>query len=87
MQLAKIIGRATSTVKHPSLAGWRMLVVQPLGSRGTADGEPLLAIDALGGGKGDLVMITSDGTSVREMMKTNNTPVRWAIIGIVDRSD
>ncbi len=87
MQLAKIIGRATSTIKHPSLAGWRMLVVQPLGTEGRADGEPLLAIDALGAGKSDVVMITSDGTSVREMMRTNNTPVRWAVIGIVDRSD
>ena len=87
MQLAKIIGRTTATIKHPSLAGWRMLVVQPLGNNGSADGEPLIAIDALGGGKGDVVMITSDGTSVRDMMGTNNTPVRWAIIGIVDRSD
>ncbi len=86
MQLAKIIGRTTSTIKHPSLAGWRMLVVQPLGTDG-ADGEPLIAIDALGGGKGDVVMITSDGSSVRDMIGTNDTPVRWAIIGIMDRSD
>ena len=87
MQLAQVIGRATSTVKHPSLEGWRMLLVQPLGQGNKPDGEPLLAIDALGGSRGDLVMITSDGASVREMMKTDNTPVRWAILGIKDETD
>jgi microcompartment protein CcmK/EutM len=87
MQLAQVIGRATSTVKHPSLEGWRMLLVQPLGMRGTPDGEPLLAIDDLGAGRGDKVMITSDGASVREMMGTDNTPVRWAILGIADEQD
>jgi ethanolamine utilization protein EutN len=87
MQLAQVIGRATSTVKHPSLEGWRMLLVQPLGLGNTADGEPLLAIDALGGSRGDIVMITSDGASVREMIGTDNTPVRWAILGIKDETD
>jgi len=87
MQLAQVIGRATSTVKHPSLEGWRMLLVQPLGANRKADGAPLLAIDALGGSRGDFVMITSDGASVREIMGTNNTPVRWAILGIADETD
>jgi ethanolamine utilization protein EutN len=87
MQLAQVIGRATSTAKHPSLDGWRMLLVQPLGMGGTPDGEALLAIDDLGAGRGDRVMITSDGASVREMMGTDNTPVRWAILGIADETD
>lgn len=87
MQLAKVIGRATATVKHPALNGWRMLVVQPLDLDGGPDGEPLIAIDNLGAGRGDVVMMTSDGTSVREMMKTDNTPVRWAVLGIADRMD
>ncbi len=87
MQLAKIIGRATSTVKHASLSGWRMLLVQPLGMQNLPDGPPMLAIDALGSGQGDLVIITSDGEMIRNMMKTNNSPVRWAILGIADQSE
>lgn len=87
MQLAQVIGRATSTVKHPSLNGWRMLLVQPLKKNGTPDGEPLLAIDDLGAGRGDVVMMTSDGASVREMMGTDNTPVRWAVLGIADETE
>lgn len=87
MQVAQVIGNVTSTVKHPALNGWRMLVVQTLDHAGKPDGEPLIAIDNLGSGRGDRVMITSDGTSVREMMGTDNTPVRWAVLGIADRTE
>ena len=87
MQLARVIGRATSTVKHPALNGWRMLLVQPLDIEYKADGEPLLAIDNLGAGRGDIVMMTSDGAAVREMMGADNTPVRWAILGLADEMD
>lgn len=84
MQIAKVIGRATSTVKHASMQGWKLLIVQPLGVSDSLDGEPVLAIDNMGGGRGDRVMITSDGKYVREIMASNNTPVRWAVIGIQD---
>lgn len=84
MQLAKVIGRATSTVKHATMQGWKLLIVQPLGVQDKADGEPVLAIDNLGTGRGDRVMISSDGKYVREIMASNNTPVRWVVIGIQD---
>ena len=48
MQLAQVVGHAVSSVKHASLHGWRLLVVQPLTPAGKEDGEPLLAIDNLG---------------------------------------
>lgn len=84
MQLAKVIGRATSTVKHATLQGWKLLIVQPLGVQDKSGGEPVLAIDNLGSGRGDRVMISSDGKYVREIMASNNTPVRWVVIGIQD---
>lgn len=84
MQLAHVIGHATATVKHPALAGWRMLVVQPLDAAGGPDGFPVIAIDDLGSRRGDQVIISSDGKAVREMMGTNTTPVRWAVIGVAD---
>lgn len=84
MQVGEVIGKATATVKHPSLAGWRLVVVQFLDAAGGNDGDPIIAIDNLGCGLTDHVILTSDGTSVREMMESNNSPVRWAVIGIVD---
>lgn len=84
MQTARVVGNATATVKHPSMTGWKLLVVQPLTSDGSADGEPVLAVDALGAGLAETVLITSDGLGTREMLKNNNTPVRWHVMGIVD---
>ena len=84
MQFAKVIGRATSTVKHSTLTGWRMLLVQPLDPKGGADGAPQLVIDNQGGGKGDTVIISSDGKTAREMVGSDNTPARWHVLGIVD---
>ena len=84
MQLALVIGRATSTVKHGSMAGQKLLVVQPQLVTGQADGDPLLAIDGVGAGMGETVMITSDGRYARELLKTDATPVRWSVIGIED---
>lgn len=84
MQLAKVIGRATSTVKHPTMQGWRLLLTQPLGALGQPDGAPQLVIDHLGAGRGDTVIISSDGKSARELVKTDITCVRWTIMGIVD---
>lgn len=84
MQLAKVVGRATATVKHETLAGWRLLLVQPLDARGNADGDPQLAIDNLGSQRRDTVMLTTDGSAVRDIVGKQNTPIRWAIIGIAD---
>jgi ethanolamine utilization protein EutN len=84
MQLAKVYGKANATVKSPALRGWRMLLVQPFKVDGSPDEFPLLAIDNLGAGVGDIVMLTTDGAAVREMMKNDSTPVRYAIIGIQD---
>ncbi len=85
MQIAEVIGRATSTVKHPSMDGWRLLIAQPLGIRGQDDGDPIIVIDELGSGRGDKIIITSDGKHVREMMKADNSPVRYATLGIADK--
>lgn len=85
MQLALVAGTATSTVKHATLRGQKLLVVQPLMADGrTADGDPQIAVDAVGAGKGERVMITSDGRFVREIVKAENTPIRWSVIGIAD---
>jgi microcompartment protein CcmK/EutM len=85
MQLGLVVGTANSTIKHSSLRGQKLLIVQPTMADGvTPDGDPQIAIDAVGAGKGELVMITSDGKFVRELVKQENTPIRWSVIGIAD---
>ena len=84
MQLGRVIGQATATVKHPTLAGWRLLLVQCVTTAGKDDGEPLLVIDRLGAGVGSQVVITSEGGAVREAVKSKQTPIRWMVVGLCD---
>ena len=83
MQLARVVGTATSTIKHPSMNGWKLLIVQMLQADGRSpDGDPVVSIDSLGAALGQDVIITSDGKGTRELMNSNNTPVRWSVLGI-----
>lgn len=84
MQLALVVGHAVSTTKHPTLQGWRLLVVQPLGSDDGADGEPILAIDRLGAGAGARVVVCNDGAEARAMVGAKNSPARWFVMGLAD---
>ncbi len=84
MQLATVIGHATSTVKHPSLVGLRLAVVQPLGVARNPEADPVIAVDKLGSGIGQTVIIDSDGKGARELVGHPKSPVRWYVIGIED---
>jgi ethanolamine utilization protein EutN len=85
VQIAKVIGTATATVKHPTLKGWKLLLAKILAADGqTPDGDPILVVDSLGAGVGQRVMITSDGRWTRELLGDNRTPVRWTVLGICD---
>ncbi|MFO1064401.1 MAG: EutN/CcmL family microcompartment protein [Pirellulales bacterium] len=85
MQVALVVGHAHATVKHPTMKSHKLLVTQPLLADGVgADGVPLLVVDRLGAGPGDRVMITSDGAAIRELFGVENSPIRWAVLGIVD---
>jgi ethanolamine utilization protein EutN len=84
MKLAEIKGYVTSTVKHASLGGWRLLIAQPVDNDGVSDGSPQIVIDNLGAGLHQRVMITSDGSEARKMVGCERSPARWSVIGIVD---
>ncbi|MFM2094888.1 MAG: hypothetical protein RIS70_2012 [Planctomycetota bacterium] len=85
MQIGLVVGTATATVKHASMHGCKLLVVQPFQADGrTADGDPVLAVDAVGAGRGERVLITSDGRFLRDHLKADATPARWSVIGIKD---
>ncbi len=85
MQTGIVIGTATATVKHRSMQGTKLMIVQPLLADGRRpDGEPVLAVDQLGAGIGQTVLISSDGRGTREILKDETTPVRWHVMGIPD---
>jgi ethanolamine utilization protein EutN len=67
------------------MRGWKLLIVQPLmADNRRPDGDPQLAIDNLGAGVGESVIISSDGAGTRALLHSDATPVRWSVIGIPD---
>jgi ethanolamine utilization protein EutN len=85
MLLGRVVGTATSTIKHPSMEGWKLLLVMALQADGLSiEGDPILVIDAVGAGIGETVIITSDGIGARELVGKENSPVRWSVLGIRD---
>jgi ethanolamine utilization protein EutN len=84
MQLGRVLGTATATVKHATFQGERLLVVQLLTADGKADGEPLLVFDRLGAGQGDEVLCTNDGKALQDLLGAT-TPGRWSVLGLPDR--
>jgi ethanolamine utilization protein EutN len=84
MQHALVQGRATATVSHRSLKGAKMLICQPLDANAAPGGDPIIAVDRLGAGRGDRVIISNDGQGLRALLKDENSPARWWVQGIVD---
>ena len=86
MQLARVIGEVVATMKDPNLAGMTLLVLQPLAPSGDASGRTLVALDSVGAGVGETVLIVS-GSSARMAHGMKDCPIDAAIVGIVDAVD
>jgi ethanolamine utilization protein EutN len=84
MQMGTVVGRATSTIKHPTLNGCKLLIVQLTTMDGQADGEPVLAADHLGAGNGSRVIVTTDAVLVRELVGARTSPLRYTVMGLAD---
>ncbi len=84
MLLARIDGTVVAATAHPSIKGWRLLICQPLTSDHIDSGSPVVAIDKLGAGIHGLVLLTSDGRSVREELGDPHSPIRYRVIALVD---
>jgi ethanolamine utilization protein EutN len=84
MQPARVLGSARATIKHQSLNGQKLIIINLLTVDGSPDGPPLIALDHLGSRPGDCVMVTSDGKYARELTGQATNPARWTVMGIVD---
>jgi microcompartment protein CcmK/EutM len=87
MLLARVEGNLIATRKHPSFEGWRLVICQPISLKGTPEGVPQVAIDPLGAGMHQWVVISSDGSAARAAVKDPKSPARWLIVGIVDEKE
>ncbi len=87
MFIAKVIGTVVATRKHELLVGSKIQVVQPLEPQTRKpSGEPIVALDTVGAGVGEVVMVVS-GSGARQAVDNASCPVDATIIGIIDQID
>ena len=87
MLLGLVIGTVVSTRKNRKLESAKLLLVQPIVEDGRPRGVPLLAIDSVGAGTGERVLLVVEGKAAGEALGRTAAPVDAAIVGIVDRVD
>jgi len=83
MRIVKVVGVAVATVKDRRLEGGKCLLVAATDSTGQEQGTPFIALDMVGAGEGELVMI-AEGSSARVAAGDANRPVDAVIVGILD---
>lgn len=85
MTVGRVVGNVVSTIKHPLYHGKKILLVQPLDSaHGKPRGNTVVAIDTVGAGIGELVLVATEGRAASEILNVARGPVRSIIVGIID---
>jgi ethanolamine utilization protein EutN len=87
MQIAEVVGTVVSTHKNRKLEGAKLLLVQPLTLDGQPRGTTLLAVDSVGAGVHEKVLVVIEGRAAAEALGRPGAPVDAAIIGIIDSVD
>ncbi len=86
MRIGKVIGTIVATRKDEKLIGSKLMITQPLDLDLKPKGDPLIAVDTVGAGIGELVAFTT-GTASRIAARKMDAPIDAAIVGIIDEID
>lgn len=87
MQIARVVGTVVATQKHRKFEGAKLLLVQPLNLDETPRGVALLAVDGVGAGVHEKVLVVLEGRAAGDTLNKKAAPVDAAIIGIIDHVD
>jgi microcompartment protein CcmK/EutM len=83
MIFARVTGNVVCTQKDEKLVGAKLMLVEPVDLLGSPKGNPLVAVDVVGAGAGELVLLVQ-GSSARQTSRTSGQPVDAVIFAIVD---
>ena len=85
MFIGKVVGKVVATIKHEKLSGGALTVVHKLNDKKEPEGSSLVAMDYIGSGEGDLVLVV-EGCNARLACPAQDMPVDLAIVGILDKN-
>jgi microcompartment protein CcmK/EutM len=85
VKIGRVSGSVVATINSPALQNRRLLLCDLLDERGEVkQGGYTIAVDSVGAGAGEMVLILDEGTSARQVLDYPDAPVRAVIVGIVD---
>jgi microcompartment protein CcmK/EutM len=82
--VGKVSGEVYSTINHPYYDGKKLLIVDKIAPPGVESSGYLIAVDTVGAGVGEIVLVIDEGGSARQIVESTTAPLRSIIIGIVD---
>jgi ethanolamine utilization protein EutN len=87
MQIARVVGTVVSSHKHTKIDAAKLLLVQPITPDNRPKGQTVIAVDSVGAGVGETVLLVIEGKAAGEALRRKAAPVDAAIIGIIDSVD
>lgn len=84
MKIARVVGTVVTTISNPSLDHHRLLLCAFSRPEGEVTGETVIAVDTVGAGAGETVLVLDEGNSARQVLEDGEAPVRAVVVGIVD---
>ena len=87
MYIAKVIGKVVSVIKHPAYENRTLLLVQPLSLKSKLVRTPTIAVDYVGAGENDIVLVGAGPGVAQEVFGIEPAPIRELVMGIIDRFD
>jgi microcompartment protein CcmK/EutM len=84
VKLARVVGTVVSTINAPDLDDRTLLLCDLLDPSGAPAGGYLIAVDSVGAGAGETVLLLDEGNSARQVLDAPGAPIRTVVVGIVD---
>lgn len=84
MIVGRVIGEIHSTINHSFYDGKKLLVVEKTDPTGKPTGDYVIAVDVVGAGVGELVLVNDEGNGARQIFDSTTAPLRSVLVGIID---
>jgi len=84
MYLARVIGDVVSTHRHKNLGGRKLLLVRRLDLEDNEEGSEVIALDVIGVGQGEKVLVVQEGGAARTLFRDQKIPVQAVVVGVID---
>lgn len=84
MFIARVVGDVVSTHRHENLGGRKLLLLRRLSLAGEEEGGEIIALDVIGVGEGERVLVVQEGNAARSLFGNATIPVQAVVVGVVD---